>query len=99
MVSVKLVRETVDIYQPGDIIVMSLNCDRDAPAPEDMQARYKYMTEHPQTKAGEALWQDDRVCAAAYFAQNEAAFILAKLYSNYAVSIGEGVGEFHIVGK
>ena len=99
MVSVKLVRETVDVYQPGDIIVMSLNCDRDAPAPEDMQARYKYMTEHPQTKAGEALWQDDRVCAAAYFAQNEAAFILAKLYSNYSVSIGEGVHKSYMVSR
>ena len=99
LVSVKLVRETVDIYQPGDIIIMSLNCDRDAPAPEDMQARYKYMTEHPQTKAGEALWQDDRVCAAAYFAQNETAFILAKLYSNYAVSIGEGVHKSYMVSR
>ena len=99
MVSVKLVRETVDVYQPGDIIIISLNCDRDAPAPEDMHARYKYMTEHPQTKAGEALWQDDRVCAAAYFAQNEAAFILAKLYSNYSVSIGEGVHKSYMVSR
>ena len=78
---------------------MSLNCNRDAPAPEDMQARYKYMTEHPQTKAGEALWQDDRVCAAAYFAQNETAFILAKLYSNYAVSIGEGIHKSYMVSR
>ena len=99
LVSIKLVRETVDIYQPGDIIIMSLNCDRDAPAPEDMQARYKYMTEHPQTKAGEALWQDDRVCAAAYFAQNETAFILAKLYSNYELSIGEGVNKSYMVSR
>ena len=99
MVSVKLVRETVDIYQPGDIIIMSLNCDRDAPGVDDMMARYKYMTEHQQTKVGEALWQDDRVCAGAYFAQNEAAFILAKLYSNYAVSIGEGVNKSYMVSR
>ena len=99
LVSVKLVRETVDVYQPGDILIMSLNCDRDAPAPEHTQARYTYMTEHPQTKAGEALWQDERVCAGAYFAQNEAAFILAKLYSNYAVSIGEGVHKSYMVSR
>jgi hypothetical protein len=99
MVSVKLVREIVDVYQPGDILIMSLNCDRDAPAPEHTQARYTYMTEHPQTKAGEALWQDERVCAGAYFAQNEAAFILAKLYSNYAVSIGEGVHKSYMVSR
>ena len=99
LVSVKLVRETIDVYQPGDIIIMSLNCDRDAPAPENTHARYKYMTEHPQTKAGEALWQDDRVCAGAYFAQNETAFILAKLYSNYAVSIGEGVHKSYMVSR
>lgn len=99
MVSVKLVREIVDVYQPGDIIIMSLNCDRDAPAPENTHARYKYMTNHPQTKAGEALWQDDRVCAGAYFAQNEAAFILAKLYSNYAVSIGKGIHKSYMVSR
>jgi hypothetical protein len=99
MVSVKLVRETVDVYQPGDIIIMSLNCDRDAPAPENTHARYKYMINNPQTKAGEALWQDDRVCAGAYFAQNEAAFILAKLYSKYAVSIGEGVHKSYMVSR
>jgi SAM-dependent methyltransferase len=99
MVSVKLVRETVDVYQPGDILIMSLNCDRDAPAPENTQARYTYMTEHPHAKAGEALWQDERVCAGAYFAQNEAAFILAKLYSNYAVSIGEGIHKSYMVSR
>lgn len=99
MVSVKLVREIVDVYQPGDILIMSLNCDRDAPAPENTHARYKYMTNNPKTKAGEALWQDDRVCAGAYFAQNEAAFILAKLYSKYAVSIGEGVNKSYMVSR
>jgi len=99
MVSVKLVRETVDVYQPGDILIMSLNCDRDAPAPENTQARYKYMTENPRANAGEALWQDERVCAGAYFAQNEAAFILAKIYSNYAVSIGEGVHKSYMVSR
>jgi SAM-dependent methyltransferase len=99
MVSVKLVRENVDVYQPGDILIMSLNCDRNAPAPENTQARYKYMTENPRANAGEALWQDERVCAGAYFAQNEAAFILAKLYSNYAVSIGEGIHKSYMVSR
>lgn len=99
MVSIKLIREMVDVYHPGDIVVMSLNCDRDAPSVDNMPARYKYMTDNPRTKAGEALWQDDRVCAGAYFAQNEAAFILAKLYSKYKVSISEGVQKSYMVSR
>jgi len=99
LVSVKLVRETVDIYHPGDIVIISLNCDRDAPAPEKTLERYAYVMEHPQVKFGEALWQDDRVCAGAYFAQNEAAFILAKIYSKFIVSIGEGTHNSYMVSR
>ena len=99
LVSVKLVRETVDIYHPGDIVIISLNCDRDAPAPEKTLERYAYAMEHSQLKFGEALWQDDRVCAGAYFAQNEAAFILAKIYSKFIVSIGEGTHNSYMVSR
>ena len=99
MVSVKLVRKTIDIYHPGDIITMSLNCDRNAPPLHKTQERYDYMMRHPQVKPGESLWQDDRICAGAYFAQNEAAFILAKLYSNYNVSIGEGKHNSYMVNR
>ena len=99
MVSVKLVREKVDIYHPGDIVIISLNCDRDAPAPEKTLERYAYMMENPKLKFGEALWQDDRVCAGAYFAQNEAAFILAKIYSKFIVSIGEGKHNSYMVSR
>jgi hypothetical protein len=99
MVSVKLVRETVDIYHPGDIVIISLNCDRDAPAPEKTLERYAYMMENPKLKFGEALWQDERVCAGAYFAQNEAAFILAKIYSKFIVSIGEGKHNSYMVSR
>jgi hypothetical protein len=89
MVSAKLVRQTNDIYHPGDIVLIGLNCDRNAPSFENIFDRYAYMLDHPSTTSHEALWQDDRVCAAAFFAQNEAAFILAKMYSKYNISIGE----------
>ena len=89
MASVKLMRQTNDIYHPGDIVFIGLNCDRNAPSFEDTFDRYAYMLDHPSTTSHEALWQDERVCAAAFFAQNEAAFILAKMYSKYIVSIGE----------
>ena len=88
-ISVKLIREINDIYHPGDILIIGLNCDRKAPSFENTFDRYAYMLDNPSTTPQEAFWQDDRVCAAAFFAQNEAAFILAKLYSNYKISIGE----------
>lgn len=90
MVSAKLIRQTNDIYNPGDIVFIGLNCDRNAPSFENTFDRYAYMLDHPSNTSHEALWQDDRVCAAAFFAQNEAAFILAKMYSKYNISIGEG---------
>ena len=90
MLSAKLIRQTNDIYHPGDIVFIGLNCDRNAPSFENTFDRYAYMLDHPSTTSHEALWQDERVCAAAFFAQNEAAFILAKMYSRYNVSIGEG---------
>jgi hypothetical protein len=89
MASVKLMRQKNDIYHPGDIVFIGLNCDRNAPSFENTFDRYAYMLDHPSTTSHEALWQDERVCAAAFFAQNEAAFILAKMYSKYIVSIGE----------
>ena len=89
MASVKLMRQTNDIYHPGDIVFIGLNCDRNAPSIENTFDRYAYMLDHPSTTSHEALWQDERVCAAAFFAQNEAAFILAKMYSKYSISIGE----------
>ena len=89
MASVKLMRQINDIYHPGDIVFIGLNCDRNAPSFENTFDRYAYMLDHPSTTSHEALWQDDRVCAAAFFAQNEAAFILAKMYSKYIISIGE----------
>ena len=89
MASVKLMRQTNDIYHPGDIVFIGLNCDRNAPSFENTFDRYAYMLDHPSTTSHEALWQDERVCAAAFFAQNEAAFILAKMYSKYTISIGE----------
>jgi SAM-dependent methyltransferase len=89
MASVKLIRQINDIYHPGDIVFIGLNCDRNAPSFENTFDRYAYMLDHPSTTSHEALWQDERVCAAAFFAQNEAAFILAKMYSKYIISIGE----------
>jgi hypothetical protein len=99
MVSVKLMRQKNDIYHPGDIIFIGLNCDRNAPSFENTFDRYAYMLDHPSNTSHEALWQDDRVCAAAFFAQNEAAFILAKMYSKYNISIGESKSAAFMVNR
>ena len=99
MASVKLMRQTNDIYNPGDIVFIGLNCDRNAPSSDNTFDRYAYMLDHPSTTPHEALWQDDRVCAAAFFAQNEAAFILAKMYSKYTISISESKPSSFMVNR
>lgn len=99
MASVKLIRQTNDIYHPGDIVFIGLNCDRNAPSVENTFDRYAYMLDHPSTTSHEALWQDERVCAAAFFAQNEAAFVLAKMYSKYNISISESKPGLFMVNR
>jgi len=99
MASVKLMRQTNDIYHPGDIVFIGLNSDRNAPSFENTFDRYAYMLDHPSTTSHEALWQDERVCAAAFFAQNEAAFILAKMYSKCNISISESKPGLFMVNR
>jgi len=99
ILSLKLIRNSITNYEPGDIVMIALNCDKNAPSYENTHERYDYMLKNPQTNAGEALWKDDRICAGAYFAQNEAAFILGKLYDKFEVKISKGKEADYLVRK
>jgi hypothetical protein len=99
ILSLKLIRNSITNYEPGDIVMIALNCDKNAPSYENAYERYDYMLKNPQTNAGEALWKDDRICAGAYFAQNEAAFILGKLYDKFEIKISKGKEADYLVRK
>lgn len=99
ILSLKLIRNSITDYEPGDIVMIALNCDQNAPSYENVYERYDYMLKNPQTNPGEALWKDDRICAGAYFAQNEAAFILGKLYDKYELKISKGKEADYLVRK
>lgn len=97
--SLKLIRNSITKYEPGDIVMIALNCDKKAPSYENMYDRYDYMLKNPQTNVGEALWKDDRICAGAYFAQNEVAFFLGKLYDKFEVKISNGKESDYFISK
>lgn len=88
--SIKLIQHGMGEYESGDVVMIALNCDPNSPPHEQMYERYEYMLKNPKKTVGEALWKDDRICAGAYFAQNEAAFILGKIYDKFEIKTSNG---------
>lgn len=88
--AIKLIKHCMGEYESGDVVMIALNCDPNSPPHEKMYERYEYMLKNPKKTVGEALWKDDRICAGAYFAQNEAAFILGKIYDKFEVKTSNG---------